>query len=96
MGLITFGDRSAKIYPEKPYKPVNANNMLNEAIKLAINNLAKWLYKKTRPQFPEQWDALFTGYKIMQSKFLPPDVIMFGSEDYKKLSDFFLDKEITL
>jgi|GEM_PF-6448206 len=61
-----------------------------------LNEFAKWLYRKTRQPMPEDWGALFKGHKVMQSKFMPPDVVIFGHEDYKKLSDWFLDKEITV
>lgn len=69
---------------------------MNEAIKLAINNFAKWLYLKTRKPQPSNWNELFATHKVMKSEHLPADIIMFGSNSYKKLSDWFLDKEITL
>lgn len=63
-------------------------------MKNTLNNIAKWLYKKTKPDMPEKWDSMFYGHRILVSKFMPPNTIMFGHKDYKSLSDFFLDKEI--
>lgn len=68
------------------------------AIKLNLNHLAKWLYKKTRcaKDIPNSLEAILGSTQVYENEFLPKGTMYIGTSEKTQLEIWGLDKEIMM